>query len=460
MPHKLSLFISILYVVMLCQTASAQKLPKIPKTNKLPAVSATTAKTLSPAHQAALLHAQALRNIQVERSIATAVQEQLHTPPVITSMPNPKPTTVPSAMPASMDLSAIDWHKHKTPRQWLEILKTFVQQYGRLPTANPDHWEFSIFRGINHTLNNLDPQDPIALRIKKIKQQYARSGNSPQQWLELLEAFVAKEGRWPTSTSSPAERALYQGVTNAIKRLGPQDPTVQRMYELKEQYPSAHVITTPQQWLQMLEDFVNQEGHWPSSRPRTKEGNLYSNIQNISHHLDPQDPVAQRIRELRTQYSSKYSPKTPAQWLEELEHFIQQNGRFPGTSPASEKELYSAIHNTIGRLGPQDPISVRAIELKQRYMHYNFKTPQQWLDVLEEFIAREGRYPKQNRSPEERTLQQSIHNCLQKYSIQDPVIARMHELKEKYAPQTHKKENLLRRLEQFVDAYERFPEPS
>ena len=459
MLYKLPLFITTLYCLMLYQTASAQKLPKLPKASKLPAVSATTTKALTPSHQAALLHAQALRNIQIERSVATAVQEQLRTPPATTSQ---RPPTTLSATPASLDLSTINWHAHKTPQQWLKILETFVQQHGRLPKADLGKPEFPIFRGIRYTLSRLDPQDPIALRIQKIKQQYARSVNSPQQWLELLEEFVAKKGRWPSGSSSPDEHTLNQGIKNVITRLGPQDPIVLRINELKEQYPNTYITNSHQQWLERLEEFVTQNERWPYSTPQTQEGKLYSNIQNLLHQEHSQEPVIQRIHELRAQYPSKYTPRSPEQWLEELEHFIQQNDRFPSPAISSqEKALYMGVYNSVKHLGPQNSISLRINELKKRYtLPSSRKTPQQWLDLLEEFIAKEGRYPMQNRSTEERALQQAIRNCLQNFSAQDPVTTRMYELKKQYTSQPHRTEKLLSRLEQFVETYERFPEHS
>lgn len=302
------------------------------------------------AYENALRHAQALQQIRLatEQAALTA--------------------TAPDVLPAT---STQKQRFRRTPQDWLEMLEKFTKNTGRYPSYTRPY-EKSLCQGLHNLLSRLDPQDPTALRVRQLREQYSsssgRPGKSTQEWLTELEAYIAQTGKFPTPSTA---RTLYVGVSTFLYRQDSQDPAVLRIRQLREQYPTPPRGKSAQEWLTELEDFTAQYQRYPSSYFKDEQP-LHSGIYQLQKRLPPDDPVASRIAQIQEQYpvALNHRPgKSPQQWLAELEAFVQENQAFPSPriGDPAQKELYSGVFNVLSRIPADDPVAIRMRELRAQY---------------------------------------------------------------------------------------------
>ena len=152
-----------------------------------------------------------------------------------------------------------------TPAQWVDKLEKFIAKYHRAPmrsntiTNQQMLDEFRLSAAVYGLTDRLPDTHPDRQRIDQLlasvgmdkegriqriheqrkaalkKALQGKDMKSPQQWLELIEAFVQEHNRWPSS-SIEEERQLYQGARNAINN-NPNDPVSVQIKKLKEKYP-------------------------------------------------------------------------------------------------------------------------------------------------------------------------------------------------------------------------------
>ena len=247
--------------------------------------------------------------------------------------------------------------------------------------------------------------------------------------LALLEKFVEQKGYFPRSTV-PEEWELYTRLRKTISRnnLG-KNPVFQRIRQLRAQ--TARKIQPSQFYLAELETFIAKNGYFPRSN-QSAEANLYNNVNKLLVHLDPQNPVALRIQELKAATQQR-SRKNPYQHLEKLENFVEKNLFFPRANTPGEQHLYVNLHNVQVELGPKHPVSQRIEELRAQNRLRMLKTPQGWLYELQDFITANNRYPMLGISAEENQFYFELDNLLKKLVPTDPVALRVNELRTEYA---------------------------
>ena len=261
----------------------------------------------SPGFQAALRHAQAARIAANQKIMQSGTLEQL--PSV-----NPLPEIDPTVHPLSPALSQ-------------QITQTVMRE-ATLPKRAP----------------------------KK----------SPEQWLKELELFIEQKGRFPALANAD-EKKLLVGVSAAAYRLGPKDPIAKRIRELRNLYPRKPYRVPAQARLAQLETFIQQNGYFPRRHGPKEELKLYENIIHLKKSLLPNDPISERIRELRQQYPPQVSGNLPNLLLAKLETFVQKNGYFPRyNSTGEEKTLYGAAVDMLSRLPAHNPVAMRIRELRFR----------------------------------------------------------------------------------------------
>ena len=199
-----------------------------------------------------------------------------------------------------------------------------------------------------------------------------RPGKTPQEWLTELEAFIAQNDRFPTPST---DKILYAGIYSCLYRLDKQDPVALRMRELYEQYAwqVRHPARSPQEWLAELEDFVDQYQRYPMAYKDPHERAIHVSIYRLQKILDPNDPIVLRIEQIQQQYPirpSRRVGKTPQDWLTELEAFIRANHTFPSATLGDpmQKNLYVGVFNALSRLSADDPVALRIRELRAQYL--------------------------------------------------------------------------------------------
>lgn len=191
-------------------------MPGYAQKKNLPKALKNTAKS-NTAFQAALRHAESLRLADIQRMSA----------PFAKARPRNVRTVCKNA-------------PKKTPQQWLDELERYMAQNdGKFPTlATPQ--SKTLYSGVSATLSRLDPQDPIALRIRQLRAQSPRKprGNPPAFWMDKLEAFIAKNGYFPRPSSTGEEKEIYTAAHSLVARLRSENPDlVQHIRELKAQFP-------------------------------------------------------------------------------------------------------------------------------------------------------------------------------------------------------------------------------
>lgn len=209
---------------------------------------------------------------------------------------SPTPAVVPNVAPA-VERAVTAQVAHKAPRKWLDIIEPWILEHKRWPVQGVKE-ENLLYQAAFKTIKK-HPNDPISIRLKKLKKKYGpnvASHKTPQEWLAIVEHWVLKHQRWP-SGATRKERLIYAGASSAMRR-NPNDPASKRLTELKEQYLPA-VSKTPQKWLEIIEPWVLEHKRWPQSIQ--EESSLYDAARFVIKKY-PDDPASVRLKELKEKY--------------------------------------------------------------------------------------------------------------------------------------------------------------
>lgn len=279
----------------------------------------------------------------------------------------------------------------------------------------------------------------------------SRNPKTPQEWLVVIEPWVQEHQRWP-SGSIEAEKSLYMNTYFAMRN-HPDDPASVRMKELKEQYNNSK---TSQEWLEIIESWVLEHQRWPS---RSVEAEKEMN--NAASHIiyyKSDDPASVRLKELREQYgTTREKRKTPQEWLEVIEPWVVEHGRWPYANRPDEKKMnkgaWSAVQNN-----PDDPASIRLQELKDQYAQRQIAEPkssQKWLEMIEPWVLEHQRWPSQA-VEEEKQMYVNI-NAIISRNPNDPASIRLKELRTKYSTSRKTPQQWLDIIESWVLEHQRWP---
>ena len=366
----------LLFILLLVTPGYGQSKKNLPKALR-------HAITDTPAFQAALRHSQAVRTthksvveqpVSLQTARATPIKGLVKEP--VTALAAVQLTCAESATDQQVSNEPLPKRRRtfrknspkKPPQQWLSELETFIEQNKRFPTIKATN-EQQLLSGISRAANQLGENHPITRRIRELRAQYPYKprGNPPSYWLEKLEIFVQENGYYPKTKNPPEERELYIAINSILQRLPPKDPVVQRIRELRAQYPYEAPGNPAGFWLKQLEIFIQENGYYPKYQAPQPEATLRAKLDRIVQRVSPNNPVVQRIRELRAQYPSDSQSNPPSYWLEKLEYFIWANGYFPrynGTN--EEKSIYRAIRRILEHRPDDDPIVTQIHQLKEK----------------------------------------------------------------------------------------------
>lgn len=189
---------------------------------------------------------------------------------------------------------------------------------------------------IDHAIFTGDPQNPIIQRMILLRDGLRpnAAGKTPQEWLAELETWLqehpgsfpnkhfAHNGkRTPPQELTEVQYQEYQlrnGLDGVLARGNAQDPVVRRIIELKENGRKQVPRKTAEEWLQELENWLaahnnvfpkatfSQNGKQlkASELPpeQAEEKRLSDAVFYFIRKGDPQDPVIQRLAELKQKY--------------------------------------------------------------------------------------------------------------------------------------------------------------
>jgi len=121
----------------------------------------------------------------------------------------------------------------KTPDEWLELIEAFVREHNRWPSDSIEE-EKQLYNGADGAMRR-NPNHPASVRMQKLKEKYGAnyaSPKTPDEWLELIEAFVREHNRWPSKTIEE-EKQLYNGANNTMRN-NPNHPASVKMMNIKK----------------------------------------------------------------------------------------------------------------------------------------------------------------------------------------------------------------------------------
>ena len=476
-PYNLIMFTRILFrfVIFILlgmmphAPAYAQKFPKAPKPGAVTSTSTKAAKALNPAHQAALLHVQRIRELSIlkkKQALETAIaasKTQIIQPSVIEKAVIQKTLEQSPVLPEPVPPMPITPEETLQPELEPEEIELAQGEPEEIKPTLDDKVE-----DIDLQLKLLDLEKRIQAlqeeQIRKLDENplWKRTLDSfpprktPEMWMRVFEDYVLQYRKFPKNSGDTS--VLYHAYLRIQKKFTARHPVVKYLQTLRRQYPPE--IATPklpEQWLVELKDFTAKNGRFPrKSSEDPAEIALHKGIYNAIARLGPEDPISQEIHSILEQYPNTY--KSPQEWAEKLESFITQYNRFPNRTAkdTEERALAVGVHHVLRQLDPQNPISMRIRSLHAPFaVHHN--TPQDWLNKLEDFVQQNNRFPSYySNDPTERILNKGLYNVLQKKPA-DPAVLRIRFIQQQFSPVTTQ---LLNRLQKFIDKYGYFPEPS
>jgi len=252
----------------------------------------------------------------------------------------------------------------KTPQEIIVQIKAFIEKEGRFPSATgATPQERSLRVSFDRACVKAEnAEDEISRELMALKTAWVKKrtrAKTPQEWLHIIERWIKEHGRWPLS-SVEEEKPLFYGAKMTMERQ-PNDPASVQMRKLQKQYKTTQQA---QMWMEMIESWVLEHKRWPSSTGNEEEKKLYRGAYNVVYY-SPKTSLSERLRELREQYDVKIR-KTPQKWLNRVEPWVKEHGRWPSARVAEEKPLYRGAYNVI-YFYPDDPASVRLKELQAQY---------------------------------------------------------------------------------------------
>ncbi len=259
--------------------------------------------------------------------------------------------------------------------------------------------------------------------------------------------------------SGPLKTATLQGYMLAYGKI-PRD----RIKEKNKLVPTAQY--TPEQQLE------------------TAVGVYYVRVVSAKHCPSHSVPLIAYIQALGAKYRTNAVPKTPQQYLEEMEDFVVRYSRIPRTEivregkkikPADftpqEKAEYQLAHGVNGILkrsqNEPTPISTRMAQLKEQFRQIaQASTPDQVLTEVEQFLAQYDRMPLFYLAPAneteltERKLAQRVNNAIKNNKPEyAPAVSRLRALKEanRTRAASMSDEELLSKVTDFIAWYNHWP---
>ena len=259
--------------------------------------------------------------------------------------------------------------------------------------------------------------------------------------------------------SGPLKTATLQGYMTAYGKI-PQD----RIIENNRLVPAAK--------------------YTPEQQRETELGQYYRHVISANHCPSSSVPLVPYVQALAAKYRAKAVPKTPQQYLEEMEAFVARYNRIPRTEifregkkiqPADftpqEKAEYQLAHGVNGILNRSQnaptPVSIRLAQIKEQYRQVALATtPDEVLAEAEQFLAQYERMPIFYFAPAneaeltERKLAQRINHALQNSKPEyAPAVNRLRALKEANRTRAVSlgDEELLSKVTDFIDQYKRWP---
>ena len=245
------------------------------------------------------------------------------------------------------------------------------------------------------------------------------------------------------ATFSFKQSAAYQAAlrhAQAVQTSAPskllQNQSLERILPAAS-VPVRYTRKSPQDRLDELENFIKEHGFFPCMlHPQGTP--LYQNTHNLVKRLGPQHPITLRIQELKQQFGK--NKKTPQDRLDALENFIKEHGFSPRSNHPQENLLYVNLQNTIRRLGPQHPITLRIQELQAQAHKQPLRTTLGWLYALEDFITANNHYPTLGNTLKENQLYFELDHLINTLGIDDPTYVRIKEIRAQYGPAQGTKE--------------------
>ena len=330
-------------------------------------------------------------------------------------------------------------------------LQAFVLVHQRAPKAGAAGEEGKLARHVKHYLESRHPKmnrevegyiyGKMPAKLKTPAPSYGPKGRAPRRTpdevYEQTVQFIKENGSFPLRDSKNAEeRSLRKAFDKACKKAEAQnlqDGTSLRLLALKEQWVKQIAEDrTPQQVLVQTEQFIKENGYFPSRYPENAEERslrqAFDYACRKAEAQNLQDGTSLRLLALKEQWVKQIAEdRTSQQVLVQTEQFVKENGYFPSQNSenAEEGSLRKAFDYACKKAEAenlQDGTSLRLLTLKEQWVKQiaEDRTLQQVLVQTEQFIKENGYFPSRYpENAEERSLRQAFDYACRKAEAQN-----------------------------------------
>ncbi len=199
------------------------------------------------------------------------------------------------------------------PEQRLQELQEFYKEHHRLPTDKAtDEKEKRLAGSVSSLISN-NSKNPFVQQMIAFRDAHRPVHDIEVKWLEELKAFYAETGRLPrlTKSASPRERALAQAI-DALPRRKDNDVIRQIQTFVEEHRTRPANKSTEERWHE-LQDFYAEHQRLPSQNsPDATERSLAKAIVHLGARKDSTDPFIQLllsfVQEHRTKGRKRITP--------------------------------------------------------------------------------------------------------------------------------------------------------
>lgn len=266
----------------------------------------------------------------------------------------------------------------RTPEEVLAQVKAFIKETGRFPLQHvADETERSLRHAFYKASTKAEARgltDDTSRELLALKEQWVNKiadKRTPEEVFTQVKEFIKQNGRFPLQYSGDKkEDSLRQAFDKACKKAeNKSDETSQKLISLKEQWVKQYAgDRTPQEVLTQVEIFVKQYGRFPALHAEDEtESSLRHAFDRASDKAKAQglaDPISKELLALKDRWIREI--KTPQEWLNIMEKWVTQHGRWPSYHIEEERQVYQGSYKAMWN-NPNDPASIKLKELHEKY---------------------------------------------------------------------------------------------
>ncbi len=303
---------------------------------------------------------------------------------------------------AEKELGIRPWRKLQSKDERLAELSDFLRRERRWPSGSGTDRNEANLRAWITKHHNLKPDREVIEYCNLLAEEYGLPLNiavgagkvDTDALAEELNAFLAKEGRWPApSADDPYEKALYHRA-QSFKNAPP-------VAAIREKASREYGVSfrqrrnTKEENIRKIKEFVKDNGRWPM---RTREKNEETKLAQFAYSIRNEASFREIIDETGVPMSFKTMTIVPFdESFADLEAFVREKHRWPiggkdGKNPdLTERALYRFYKTH--RKDPRITALLKDAESRYGFTHNLQYDTEEMLAKVRTFITENRRWP-------------------------------------------------------------------